>query len=75
MMPDLAEAQAAVSEGESTQEDEAGETAAAPLGVVEALAVIGFGPPEDFLLWLSPVSEEQGEAATSLLWTLVTPLP
>ncbi len=56
--------------GESASSAERLESAA-PLSVVDAVQALGFSFAEEFFAWMSSASEEQAEAATYVLWTLV----
>jgi hypothetical protein len=39
--------------------------------IADAMSALGFSAPEQFYSWIVEASEEQAEAATLVLWTLV----
>jgi hypothetical protein len=64
------QAQDASSGGESVSGDEGGPSSTS-MSVGDAMSALGFSTPEQFYSWIVAASEEQADAATYVLWTLV----
>jgi hypothetical protein len=64
------QAQDASSGGESVSGDEGGPSST-PMSVADAISALGFNTPGQFYSWIVEASEEQADAATYVLWTLV----
>ena len=69
------QAQDASSGGESVSGDEGGPSST-PMSVADAMSALGFSTPEQLSgcslrAWIVEASEEQADAATYVLWTLV----